>query len=369
MRIEEVLGAARQRGATDVLLVAGAAPALRVDKELVALEGAPLAPEDTRRLADRMLDGEQALRLSEQKDVDLAFHLEGLGRYRANVHVERGLIGISLRVIPDRVPSLEELGLPEQVASLARTPRGLVLVTGVTGSGKSTTLAAMVDLINRERAWHIVTLEDPIEYVHANRRGLVEQREVGRDTPSFPEALRHVVRQDPDAILLGEMRDLETIACALTAAETGHLVLASLHTIDAARAVERIGDAFPPQSQAQVRTQLANTLVGVVGQSLLPRRDHTGLVAAVEVMVCTPAVRKCIRENELHQIPGLIQTGRAAGMVLLDDALRELYLKRLVYRRDVVERAANPEAMERSLPGMGERRPSTRVLAGAAGEA
>jgi len=274
--------------------------------------------------------GEKWELLRERGEIDLAYSLPGVSRFRVNVFHQRGSVGAAIRLIPRNIPDLERLGLPPVVAELAERQHGLVLVTGPTGSGKSTTLAAMVDRINRERSCHIITLEDPIEYLHQHRRSIVNQREVGADTRSFASALRAALRQDPDVILVGEMRDLETIATAITAAETGHLVLATLHTSSAVQSIDRIIDVFPSHQQGQVRIQLADTLEGVITQQLWLRADRTGRVAAVEVLAATPAVKNLIREGKTHQIISSIQTGGRYGMQTMEMALRQLVARGII---------------------------------------
>lgn len=350
-----------QIGASDLHLTAGFPPAFRLHGEVLPAnvlaergilkvgEFAPLRPEDTDRLAREIMDEELYSRLMEKGEYDFSFPLPGKGRCRVNAFKQRGTIALAIRPIPGRVPSLEQLGLPESVKNLARRPHGLVLVTGPTGSGKSTTLAAMIDLLNNERHCHIITLEDPLEYIHQNRKSIINQREIGRDTFSFASALRAALREDPDVILVGEMRDLETIATAITAAETGHLVLATLHTGSAAQTIDRIIDIFPPYQQQQIRLQLAGSLQGVIVQQLLPRRDRQGRVLALEIMIATPAIGNLIREGKTYQIISQIQTGARYGMQTMDTALRNLYREGLVSREDVLGRAADPETLLRFL--------------------
>ena len=275
----------------------------------------------------------------------------GLSRFRVNAFRQRGSIAIAIRIIPERVPSLQELKLPDIVRELARKPRGLVLVTGPTGSGKSTTMAAMIDLINSERACNILTLEDPIEYLHRHRKSIINQREIGADSRTFANALRAALREDPDVILVGEMRDMETISIAVRAAETGHLVLATLHTSDAAQTVDRIIDVFPPYQHQQVRTQLSLALQGIVSQQLLPRRDGQGRIVAVETLVTTPAVRNLIREGKSHQILSVIQTGAKFGMLAMDTALRDLCRAGLIAEDEALMRSNDPDTLQRLLRG------------------
>lgn len=321
--LDDCLRLAAQEGASDLHLSEGDGARVRVDGELrrLALE----VPAHTLRdEALRLLDELGTSVWEETGQADLAFTVSGVGRVRASIYRQRGRIALALRLIREDPPRPSEIGVPDRVVAMAAEPRGLIVVTGPTGSGKSTTLAALVRHLNEERALHIITLEDPIEYVHESRKSVIHQREVGRDTMSFAAGLRAALRQDPDVILVGEMRDPETMAIALTAAETGHLVLSTLHTADAAGAVDRIVDSFPPHQQPQVRAQLAATLVGVVAQTLLPRRDGRGRVAAFEVLVATPAVRNLIREGKTYQIPSALQTGGAQGMQTMESALQSL---------------------------------------------
>jgi len=358
LQIEELLALAVRRKASDLHLTVGVPPVLRVNGELVPLtlekssggrgeEASALSREDLVELLEQLADEERRRRFWEAGEVDFAYGVPGLGRFRVNCFKQRGSPAIAIRVLNTQIPPLEALGLPEVTAYLARRPNGLILVTGPTGSGKTTTLAAMVDLINRERRCHIITLEDPIEYLHRHGRSIVNQREIGDDSASFATALRAALREDPDVILVGEMRDLETTAITLNAAETGHLVLATMHTPNAALTVNRIVDIFPPHQQAQVRVQLAGVLQGVIAQQLLPRADGAGRVVAVEVLVATPAVRNLIREGKTHQIPTVIQTGARYGMVSLEQSLRELYSAGLITREEMMLRVSDAELLQR----------------------
>ncbi len=334
-----------RRGASDLHVTVGQPPRLRIDGSLADDDdGGVLEAADTLRLARSLLTGAQRRRFEEDDELDFSFEVQGLARFRGNCFRQRGRVAMSVRHIPREVAPLEELGLPPILNHFAERPRGLVLVTGPTGSGKSTTLAAMVDRINRRRRGHILTVEDPIEFVHRPRRCMVNQREVGTDTRSFAAALKYALRQDPDVILIGEMRDPETIGAALTVAETGHLVLSTLHTNSAADSVNRIVDAFPSHRQAQVRGQLASVLEGVVTQILVPRGSASGRVAAVEVMVCTAAVRAVIRDDKVHQVRSLMQAGRKHGMQTLNDALARLYLDGEVTLEAALKRS--PDAAE-----------------------
>ena len=332
-------------GGSDLHLSIGSAPLVRVDGHLRRLQEAELGPDTTRSLAYSVLSDAQQKRFEETCELDLAFGLHGVGRFRGNVFQQRGAVGAVFRAIPERVPTLEALGLPPVLAHLAERPRGLVLVTGPTGSGKSTTLAAMIDRINTERPAHILTIEDPIEYVHPHKRALVNQRELHADTQSFRRALRAALREDPDVVLVGEMRDLETMEAAMTLAETGHLTLATLHTNSAAQTVTRIIDAFPAHQQAQIRTQLSLVLEGIVCQALLPKATGPGRVAALEILVATPAIRNLIRDDRIHQIYGAMQAGQQAlGSQTMNQALARL----------VAERVVSREAALATSPGRGE---------------
>lgn len=346
--LEEMLAA----GASDLHLTVGRPPSARVHGQLKPLDGyGDLGAVPLRAMLFDALHPSVRERFEEHKELDTAYAIPGLGRFRMNVYQQRGSVGAVLRAIPDRVPELDELGLPDTVKELADRPRGLVLVTGPTGSGKSTTLAAMVDHINRLQPVHIMTIEDPIEHVHHHKRAVVNQREVGSDTFSFAEALRHVLRQDPDVILLGEMRDLETISAALTAAETGHLVLGTLHTQDAPQSIDRMVDVFPANQQAQIRMMLSTTLQGIVCQQLLPTPDGDGRLPAVEVLVATPAIRSMIREAKSQQIPSALQSGGAHGMVSMDQSLAQLVRAGKITEASAYSRCANTEDLRRLLTG------------------
>lgn len=324
MEIRELLMAAIDRNASDLHLTSGMPPILRIDGELSPLDYATLSAEELRRLIFSVMTESQKIQFEEEKEMDFSVAMAGLDRFRVNVHIQRGNTEAAFRRIPIRIPTMEELKLPAAMGALARKVNGLVLITGPTGMGKSTTMAAMVQQINMERKCMIMSIEDPIEFLHSNKRSIIKQREVFRDTHSFAEALKRCLRQDPDVIIVGEMRDLETISTALTAAETGHLVLATLHTPDAAQTIERIVDVFPPYQQLQVRQQLSSCLQGVVSQRLLPHASGKGRVLATEIMVATPAIRNMIREHAVEQIPTALQTGAQYGMKPMDKSLREL---------------------------------------------
>src|SRR4051812_47826984 len=341
------------RRASDLHLTAGAAPTIRVRGRLTALEDYPvLTTTDTREIVYSILTNDQRQRLETDWQLDFAYTIPGKARFRVNAYFQRAAIGAAFRLIPFEITSIDQLGLPPVVHELVKKPRGFVLVTGPTGSGKSTTLAAMIDAINETREEHILTVEDPIEFLHGHKRCLVNQRELGSDATSFAAALKGALRQDPDVILVGEMRDLETIHTALTAAETGHLVFATLHTQDAPQTIDRIIDVFPAAQQGQVRSQLAVALQGVVTQQLLPTADGSGRVAACEVLVATPGVRNLIREGKTHQVYSVMQTGSQHGMQTMDAALAELARKGEITRSVAEAASSTPEELRRLLAGV-----------------
>jgi twitching motility protein PilT len=344
----EILLAVVKNKASDLHITAGAPPMLRVRGSLVAIDGAPaLTPTDTREIVYAILNNSQRQRLETDWQLDFAYSIPGVGRYRVNTYFQRGTIGAAFRLIPTETVPIEQLGLPSVVRSFSKKPRGIVLVTGPTGSGKSTTLASLINEINETRDEHIMTIEDPIEFLHSHKRCIVNQRELGADAPSFALALKAALRQDPDVILVGEMRDMETIGTALTAAETGHLVFATLHTQDAPQTIDRIIDVFPPAQQGQVRAQLAIGLQGVVTQTLLPTADGQGRAVAAEVLVPTPGVRNLIREGKTHQIYSLIQTGGAHGMQTMDSSLAGLVRENKVTMAVAETRATEPSEMRK----------------------
>jgi len=350
-RIWELLEQTVVGGASDLHLIAGLPPLLRIHTVLGKMDGEPvMSCEDTDAAAQDILDADQYKRFLEKRDLDFSAALPSGTRFRVNAHFQRGTPALAFRAIPPKVPELATLNLPDAVQTFADVPHeGLVLVTGETGSGKSTTLASIIDYINHRYPYHVITLEDPVEYYIASARCAVEQREVGPDVPDFKSGLRHVLRQDPDIILIGEMRDLETISTALTAAETGHLVLSTLHTNDAASTVERIIDVFPAAQQNQIRSMLANTLKGVICQRLLPRTDEPGMVPATEVLVSTPAVRNCIRENRVFEISNIIETNRALSMHLFDASLKHLVFTGMISRDTALDHARVPAELARAL--------------------
>jgi twitching motility protein PilT len=347
--IEELLQIMVQRGGSDLHITAGAPPKVRVDGSLVSTEHEVLAPDMTKKIIYSVLTSEQIAKFERDLELDLSFGIDGLGRFRTNVFMQRGAIGGVFRVIPYAIQTFEEPGLPRETCEMfCAQPKGLVLVTGATGSGKSTTLAAMIDHINQHRCEHVITIEDPIEYLHRNKNCLFNQREVGSDTHSFSNALRSVLREDPDVILIGEMRDLETIELALILAETGHLTFATLHTSDTVQTINRIVDVFPSHQQQQVRTQLSFVLSGVICQSLIPRSSGRGRVLACEVMVANQAIRSCIRENKAHQIYSLIQTGGKYGMKTGNQSLFDLYESGAITYDEAMSRTTDPEDLKRT---------------------
>ena len=351
MDMESLLREAVARHASDLHVTVGVPPIIRINGVLTKLDLPILGVEDTLQLFEEIVAEDRRTQFNQNGEVDFSHTVFGLSRFRVNAFRQRGSIAIAIRIIPERVPTLQELHLPEIVRELAGKPRGLVLVTGPTGSGKSTTMAAMIDLINSERACNILTLEDPIEYLHRHRKSIINQREIGADTRSFANALRAALREDPDVILVGEMRDMETISIAVRAAETGHLVLATLHTSDASQTVDRIIDVFPPYQHQQVRTQLSLALQGIVSQQLLPRKDGQGRVVAVETMVATPATRNLIREGKSHQLLSVIQTGAKFGMQSMDSALRDLCRAGKINEEEALMRCSDPDTLQRLLRG------------------
>jgi twitching motility protein PilT len=343
----DVLIQVMERNASDLHITAGSPPMVRINGKLHALDYPKLTPQVCREVVYSILTNDQRQRLETDWQIDLAYSIPGRARFRVNAYFQRASIGAAFRLIPHEMPSLPSLGLPAVLEDFTRKPRGFVLVTGPTGSGKSTTLAAMLDLINDTRHEHIMTVEDPIEFLHRHKRCIVNQRELGADAQTFALALKAALRQDPDVILVGEMRDLETIATALTAAETGHLVFATLHTQDTAQTVDRIVDVFPPEQQQQVRVQLSVALQGIVTQQLLPKADGQGRVAATEVLVPTPAVRNLIREGKTHQIYSALQTGGQHGMQTMDASLVQLVREHKITRELAEARSSTPEELRR----------------------
>jgi len=347
--INDILRNAVQAKASDIHLNVGSPPLFRIHTVVQASDFPIVTPEGAMRICREMLGEKRWPKFEEVRDADFSYEIPGLGRFRVNAHWQRGTIAMAFRTINDKVRPIDQLLLPEICNRLTYLPRGLILVTGPTGSGKSTSLAAMVDAINRREQGHIITLEDPIEYAFISNKCAIEQREVGSDVPSFSSGLRHVLRQDPDTILVGEMRDLETTSAAITAAETGHLVFSTLHTVNAPQTIERIIDIYPSDEQNQIRSMLANTLQAVISQTLFKRADQPGMVPAVEIMLCTPAVRNCIRENRIFEISNVIETSRALGMQTLDSSIKQLFVNGYITREDAIAQAAHPEKLERAL--------------------
>lgn len=350
LQLEDLFRQMVEKNASDLHLRSGGPPMLRIDGKLVPAGYEVLSPEKVRQLIEGLLTEEQKARFVVEKELDFAYSVPGSPRFRINVHLQRGTWGSSIRLIPTHAFSIEELKLPPILKELCMKPRGLILVTGQTGTGKTTTLASMINHINENRQCHIVTVEDPIEFLHKDKLALITQREIGEDTPSFSSALSRILRQDPDVILIGEMRDFETIAVALTAAETGHLVLATLHTNNAASTIDRIIDVFPPHQQQQIRLQLSLTLETVLSQTLLPKAKGNGRVLAMEILTTTPAIRNVIREGKTQQIPNLIHTSsQEHGMTTLDQSLRTLYEQGSISYEDALDKCSNPEEFIRLL--------------------
>ncbi|MBU5437504.1 type IV pilus twitching motility protein PilT [Tissierella sp. MSJ-40] len=347
MDLLELVKLGIEKYASDIHITVGMPPVMRISGELVTFEDIILNPDDTKDLISQALSNTQWNELEEKGEVDTSFSSPGVGRFRINAYKQRGSYGMALRIIPLEIPTIEDLGLPTIVKDLSNLPRGLILVTGPTGSGKSTTLASMINLINQEKKCHILTLEDPIEYLHKHNKSIVNQREIGSDSRSFSNGLRAALRQDPDVILVGEMRDLETISIALTAAETGHLVLSTLHTIGAAKTIDRIIDVFPPHQQQQVRVQFSSVIQSIISQQLLPKANGEGRVAAFEIMVANPAIRNLIREEKVHQIDTAIQTGAKFGMQTMDSSLLELYIKGMITKETALMQAVNQDNIKK----------------------
>jgi len=347
--LAELLGEAQDRGASDLLLIAGTPPTVLVEGQWTALQETSMTAQGVAACIDPIMTEEQRDKLRLSRDLDLGFSVPGKGRFRVNVHFQRGSVAAAFRAIPEEVPAFETLGLPAKVLEIADMPAGLVLVTGGAGQGKSTTLATVVDHMNRSRASHIITIEDPIEFNFGQGTCLIEQRQIGDDSPSFASALRHVLRQRPDVILIGEMRDTETMAAALTAAETGHLVLATLHTASASQTLARVINVFPPPQQSQVRTQLSASLRAILCQTLVADQLNSGLVPATELLFATNAIRRAIRDNEAHLIHSMIETGRRQGMHTLEQSLQALVQAGRVSAGDAVAAAVDPVRMQKML--------------------
>jgi twitching motility protein PilT len=352
VNLHQLLRAMIEKGASDMHITTGSPPLLRIDGAIVPLKLPPLSPIETKQLCYSVLTEEQKIQFEKNKELDLSFGVKSLSRFRANIFMQRGAVSGAFRSIPFKILSFDELGLPPVVAELATKPRGLVLVTGPTGSGKSTTLASILDKINSETRQHIMTVEDPIEYLHPHKRCIVNQREIGSDTGTFKQALKYVLRQDPDVVLVGEMRDFETIEAALTIAETGHLVFATLHTNSAIQSINRIIDVFPPHQQSQVRAQLSFVLEGVISQLLLPRAGAPGRCLAMEVMVPNAAIRNLIREDKVHQIYTQMQVGQQKhGMQTLNQSLYSLYARRLITLEEAMGRSNDIDELRMMIEG------------------
>lgn len=347
--IDELLKIGKENGASDVHITVGVPPKMRVNGELVDMNYPKLMPEDTDAIVNQMLSERQKEILKKDGEADFSFSIPALGRYRVNAFNQRGSLAAAIRLVGTQIPKPEDLGLPKSVIDLYNKKRGLILVTGPTGSGKSTTLASLINRINENRKAHIITLEDPIEYLHQHKLSMVNQREVGLDTMSYANALRAALREDPDVILVGEMRDLETISIAVTAAETGHLVLSTLHTIGAASTIDRIIDVFPPHQQQQIRIQLSMVLEAVISQQLIPTSDGHHRVAAFEVMLMSVAIKNLIRESKTFQIESMIQTSKKSGMITMDDALYELCMMGHITSEQAINFAQDPAAVEKKI--------------------
>jgi twitching motility protein PilT len=348
--LHQLLKAMVEKGASDLHITTGSPPQLRIDGRLVPLKTPPLTAVDTKQLCYSILADAQKHKFEEENELDLSFGVKGLSRFRANIFMQRGAVGAAFRTIPFKILTFQELGLPPIVSELANKPRGLVLVTGPTGSGKSTTLASIIDKINTERHEHIVTIEDPIEYIHPHKNCVVNQREVGADTHSFKKALKYILRQDPDVVLVGEMRDLETIEAALVISETGHLAFGTLHTNSCVQTINRILDVFPPYQQPQIRAQLSFVLEGVVTQNLIQKNNSNGRVLAIEVMVPNAAIRNLIREDKVHQIYSAMQVGQAKfGMQTFNQSLAQLVQKNLISLDEALSRSSDPDELRNVL--------------------
>jgi twitching motility protein PilT len=347
--IKQLLEAAVQAGASDLHINVGMPPMLRINTELVLMKAEPVSVEHASGMLLSIIGAERFEAFEKKRDFDFSTTLDDGHRFRVNAHYQKETIALSLRLIPNEVPDISQLHLPKVVTELANLPRGLVLVTGPTGSGKSTSLASMIGLINNTSRKRIITLEDPVEYALENNMSMIEQREIGSDCLDFASGLKHALRQDPEVILVGEMRDLETTSATITAAETGHLVFSTLHTINASQTVERIIDIYPAGQQNQIRAMLSNTLQAVISQTLFKRIDKPGMVPAVEILLCNAAVRNCIRENRIHEIPNIIVTSRKFGMQEMDTSIAELYFKGFIDKRDAIDSAAHPARMEKYL--------------------
>jgi len=351
VHVDELLEIVVENNASDLHICVGLPPMLRVDGDLKPTRYEPFTPPIAQRMMYDILTDDQIQRFETDLELDCSYQMRQVARFRVNVYRDKANCAAAMRLIPQEVPTISQLGLPPVTEELATRPRGLLLVTGPTGSGKSTTLASMVNQINVDRSEHILTIEDPIEYLHTHKKSIINQRELGQDTLSFAAALRSALREDPDVILVGEMRDLETIQLAITCAETGHLVMATLHTNNAAESVDRMIDVFPAEEQEQIRVQLSNNLVAIMSQQLMPRAGEKGRVAAIEVMIASSAIRNLIRENKAHQMHSILQTSRDAGMQSMDQALADLYKQSLISYELAMRRSHNPDELEKLMHG------------------
>jgi len=365
IEIKTILEAAIENKASDVHINVGMPPVLRKDTELIDMDCPPITNQEARAMVLSMVGPEKMKRYDENRDLDFSTAIAGGHRFRVNAHYQRDTVAVSFRVIPNQVHTIDDLHLPPIVKELTDLPRGLVLVTGHTGSGKSTSLAAMIGLINSRYSKRIITLEDPVEYHLENEKCMIEQREIGSDCPNFASGLRHALRQDPDIIMVGEMRDLETTSFTITAAETGHLVFSTLHTINASQSIERIVDIYPSGQQNQIRTMLANTLQAVISQTLFKRVDQPGMVPCTEILLCTSATRNCIRENRIYELPNIIETSRRLGMQSMDNSIAEMYFKGFIDRDEAIVRSSNPGKMEKTLVAAGKLADASKAVAAA----
>ncbi len=362
--IKTILRKAIDEKASDVHINVGMPPVLRKNTELLTLDGHNISAKDAEEMVLSMVGPERVNKLNENRDLDFSTSIEGGHRFRVNAHYQRETIAIAFRVIPSQPPQMDDLNLPPIVMELPHLPRGLVLITGHTGSGKSTTLAAMIGTINSSVKKRIITIEDPIEYALVNDKSMIEQREIGSDCPNFASGLRHALRQDPDILMVGEMRDLETTSATITAAETGHLVFSTLHTINAPQTIERIIDIYPAGQQDQIRTMLANTLQAVISQTLFKRIDKPGMVPCTETLLCTSAVRNCIRENRIYEIPNIIETSRKFGMQNMDHGIVDMYNQGFIDREEAITRSNNPQKLDKTLAAPDARQPAACTASG-----
>jgi twitching motility protein PilT len=365
--VKEMLASAIRKGASDIHINTEMPPIMRINTELVVMDLPEVTQEIAKQMVIQMVGEDKFAAFEQKRDLDFSTTIDDGSRFRVNAHWQKETIAISFRAISNKIPDIDSLHLPPIVKELTDLPRGLVLVTGHTGSGKSTTLASMINVVNQKYRKRIITMEDPIEYMLENKSCMIEQREIGSDCPTFASGLKHALRQDPDVILVGEMRDLETTSSTITAAETGHLVLSTLHTINASQTVERIIDIYPASQQNQIRAMLSNTLQAVISQTLFKRADKAGMVPCVEIMLCTSAVRNCIRENRIYEIPNIIETSRRMGMQTMDFSIQQMYMAGFVERDEAILRSSNPGKMERLLPAKPGQEPSA-VLAAATAE-